>query len=71
MLTNVPQPLLSSVTRVAAVAGALAIIATVTLLAGRASENAVHSAQVAISPPVPYSSGQAVAQACPAAPPHT
>jgi len=49
-----PQPLLSRSARAAGFAGALAIIAATVAFAGHASENAVHSAQLAISPAVRY-----------------
>jgi hypothetical protein len=48
------QPLLSPTVRAAGIVAALAIIVTASALAGRASEDAVHSAQAAISPAVRY-----------------
>jgi pyrimidine deaminase RibD-like protein len=82
MSATTPQPLLSPAVHVAVVAGAVAIIAVVTSLAGHASTQAVHSAQAALSPAVSYITlqpvevvvrrgGQPVAQACPNAQPHT
>jgi hypothetical protein len=75
MSTHNPQPLLSPVVHAAGLVGALAIIAATTAFAGRASENAVHSAQAAISPAIRYitlqpvevvvrKSGRSVADAC-------
>lgn len=49
-----PQPLLSRSAHAAGFAGALAIIAATVAFAGHASETAVHSAQLAIAPPVRY-----------------
>jgi hypothetical protein len=78
MSTTVPQPLLSRSAHAAVLAGALAIIAVTVAFAGRASEDAVHSAQAAISPPVRYivlqpveviarRGGDPMAEACPTA----
>lgn len=49
-----PQPLVSPVAKIAGAAAALAIIAGTVAFAGRASEDAVHSAQAALSPAVRY-----------------
>ena len=51
---NAPQPVLSPVVHAAGIAGAIAIIASTVAFAGRASEDAVHSAQAALSPAVRY-----------------
>ncbi len=54
MNPNVPQPMLSPAVHATVAAAALAIIAVTVTFAGRASEEAVHSAQAAISPAVRY-----------------
>jgi uncharacterized protein (UPF0212 family) len=54
MNATAPQPLLSPAVHAAGIAAALAIIAVTTVFAGRASEDAVHSAQAAISPAIRY-----------------
>jgi hypothetical protein len=53
-MTTAPQPLLSRSAHVAVIAAAFSLIAAAVAVAGRASEDAVHSAQLAISPPVRY-----------------
>lgn len=78
MHTTAPQPLLSPAVHAAGIAAALAIIAVASAFAGRASEDAVHSAQAALSPAIRYitlqpvevvvrKTGEPVAAACPAA----
>jgi hypothetical protein len=75
MSTNVPK-LLSPAAHAGIAAAAFAIIAATVSFAGHASEDAVHSAQAAISPAVRYitlqpvevvyrRSGEPVAVACP------
>lgn len=54
MNPNAPQSLLSPAAHAAGLVGAVAIIAATVAFAGRASENAVHSAQAALSPAVRY-----------------
>jgi hypothetical protein len=77
-MTTAFQPLLSRSAHVAVIAAAFAIISGVVAFAGRASEDAVRNAQVAISPPVRYIVLQpvevvarrttgALAEACPTA----
>ena len=54
MNATTPQPLLSPFAHAAGIAAALAIVAVTLSVAGRASEDAVHSAQAALSPTVRY-----------------
>jgi hypothetical protein len=75
MRTTAPQPLLSPAVHVAGIAGALAILFAATSFAGHASQEAVHSAQAALSPTIRYISlhpvevvvrrnGRPLAEAC-------
>jgi hypothetical protein len=54
MNATAPQPLLSPAARIAGAATAVAIIGVAVAFAGRASEDAVHLAQAALSPTVRY-----------------
>jgi hypothetical protein len=54
MHPNAPKPLLSPAAHAGIAIAALAIIASTVAFAGRASEEAVQSAQAAISPAVRY-----------------
>jgi len=54
MHPNAPKPLLSPAAHAGIAIAALAIIASTVAIAGRASEEAVQSAQAAISPAVRY-----------------
>lgn len=82
MKTNAPRPLLPPAVRAAGIVGALAVIAATVAFAGRASEQAVHSAQAALAPTLRYvvlprvevvtrRSGEPVADACAGTQPRT
>jgi hypothetical protein len=79
---NAPKPLLSPAAHAGIAVAALAIIASTVAFAGRASEDAVRSAEAAISPAVRYimlepvevvyrRTGEPMADACATAQAHT